>query len=233
MTEPLAFEAADLPDEGYERVARNVDFSIEPDGWVTIAPCGRHKFPRVAFMDTASGLVRPTTGSIRFMGEDWTRMTPDRQAECRGRIGRVFLRTEAWLSNLDVDENVTLRIRHRTGQSIEDLREEMTMLAHEIGLDGIPSGRPAMVDAETLQACQWVRALLGEPPLVLAEHPGDLLNTETRRLVTEVLERRRAKGLAVFFYAPSEDADEWHRTGTGNMRVLRYDPDTGTLSQSS
>src|SRR5438552_14935358 len=62
--------------------------------------------------DTAGGLVRPDEGKVLFLGRDFYRLLlPSRAAALRGQIGRVF-DGRAWVSNLDVDENVLLPHLH-------------------------------------------------------------------------------------------------------------------------
>ena len=45
---------------------------------------------RSLLADAAEGMVAPAQGMVKFLGEDWQTMTPDRTAQLRGRIGRVF-----------------------------------------------------------------------------------------------------------------------------------------------
>ena len=61
----------------------------------------------IPLADAAEGLVAPAQGMVTFLGEDWQTITADRAAQQRGKIGRVF-EGESWLSDLDVDRNITL-----------------------------------------------------------------------------------------------------------------------------
>jgi phospholipid/cholesterol/gamma-HCH transport system ATP-binding protein len=134
---------------------------------------------RVPLADAACGLVEPDSGEVRFMGEPWAQMRPFRSATQRGRIGRVF-QEGGWISNLDVDENVTLAQRHHTNRAIEQIEAEALSLAKVFGLSQLPHLRPPQVPRQDLRRWALVRALLGSPALLLLENPtggsfGDLL----------------------------------------------------------
>lgn len=123
-----------------------------------------------AIGDLICGLEAPERGTVEFKGRAWTDCGPDGQAAMRSRIGRVFF-DAAWLSNLDVDENVMLAARYHAIRPAQEAATEAEALARAFGLDGLPRGRPAWVDPADLQATQWVRAWLGRPELLLLEEP--------------------------------------------------------------
>lgn len=125
---------------------------------------------RIPFADVAEGIVDPDAGRVVFLGEDWRRMPPNRSAERRGKIGRVF-ETPAWISNLDVDENITLVQRHHTARPESEIVKEAEALVRRFGLEDLPRVRPAMVSRSDRRRAEWVRAFIGEPSLILLENP--------------------------------------------------------------
>ena len=74
---------------------------------------------RIPLADAAEGLVAPEQGTGTFLGEDWQTMAVDRVMHQRGKIGRVF-EGESWLSDLHVDQNITLAQRHQNQMRIVD-----------------------------------------------------------------------------------------------------------------
>src|SRR5580700_2750471 len=71
---------------------------------------------RLPLADATEGLASPSQGSVTFLGEDWQRMSADRAAAQRGKIGRLF-DDEGWISDLDVDQNIMLSQLHHTHRS--------------------------------------------------------------------------------------------------------------------
>src|SRR5688500_17693720 len=106
--------------------------------------------PRLPLADAAEGLVEPAEGSASFLGKDWRSVSPDESSALRGRIGRVF-DGQAWVSNLDVDENVVLAQHHHTRRKPAEVADEAAKLARQFGLPGLPSGRPTFTRAPDLQ----------------------------------------------------------------------------------
>lgn len=155
--------------------------------------------------DLSSGLVEPEAGAVLFDGQEWSTLSADAAAKARGRIGRVFERA-GWLSNLDVDENITLAQRYHTTRDPDKILNEARALADELGLGEIPQGRPAHVERDVLLRAQWVRALLGSPRLLLLERPGrDLPAPVVAPLVTAINKRREQHGVAVLWLTDSHE----------------------------
>lgn len=161
--------------------------------------------PITPLADVASGLVEPEAGAVLFEGKEWSVCTAEVAAALRGRIGRVFERA-GWLSNLDVDENITLAQRYHTKRDPAEILQEARALAEELGLGGIPAGRPAHVERDLLQRAQWIRALLGSPRLLLLERPGrDLPASELAPLIAAVNKRREQHGVAVLWLTDAHE----------------------------
>jgi len=120
--------------------------------------------------DLATGLLDPEEGRVLFQGEAWTAMPPEQVLQRRAQIGRVF-DGHGWISNLNVNENVTLAQRHHTRRPDVEILAEAEALARAFGLDELPKIRPALVAPQDLRRAEWVRAFLGQPLLVLLERP--------------------------------------------------------------
>lgn len=119
--------------------------------------------PRVgheSMPDIAMGLAAPSGGRVLVRGRQWSALPPGIASQWRGSIGRFF-GDRRWIHHLDVDENVTLRQRHHTADSLEAIAVESNRLAAAMGLaQGVPAVRPAGVDPRVLQRAACVRMLL-------------------------------------------------------------------------
>ena len=170
----------------------------------------------VPFFDLAEGLERPDSGVVEFLGEDWQSLSAFDQARRRGRIGRVF-EGQAWVSNLDVYENLVLAQRHHTARTESELREEAALLMREAGFATIPVGRTHLLRRHELQQAQWARAFMGRPALVLLdEAETDVPPDSVERLIAMVQERL-AQGTAIIW--STTDARIWqHEALKGSRR---------------
>lgn len=204
MNAVLEFSSVSLAERApYENGLRAVSFTLEPGDLLLVQlPEG---YPLSPLADVASGLVEPDEGVIRFLGKSWAEGYEADRASARGRIGRVFERA-GWLSNLDIDENITLAQRYHTRRDPAEILAEAQTLARELGLGEIPAGRPAHQDRAVLLAAQWVRALVAHPRLLLLERPvRDLPDADVESFVRAILRRREQDGLAVVWLTDSHE----------------------------
>jgi phospholipid/cholesterol/gamma-HCH transport system ATP-binding protein len=151
-----------------------------------------------AFADLCSGLIEPAAGAVRFLGHDWRTLPHDYANALRGRIGRGFS-IESWLPHLSLIENILLQQLHHTRRAETEILAEASALAGAFGLPGIPVSRPEDVPPFDLVRAALVRAFMGDPLLILLEHPlqgryGDLLDP-----LVNVIAGARQRGAAVLW----------------------------------
>ncbi len=215
MNAVLEFDSVSLAKRPpYEGDLRAVGFRLEPGDLLLVRlPEG---YPVSPLADVASGLVEPDEGVVRFLGKSWAAGNEADRASARGRIGRVFERA-GWLSNLDIDENITLAQRYHTRREPAEILAEAHALARELGSGDIPAGRPAHQDRAVLLAAQWVRALVARPRLLLLERPvRDLPDADVELFARAILRRRELDGLAVVWLT-----DDHERIGDSALRPTR------------
>jgi ABC-type branched-subunit amino acid transport system ATPase component len=153
---------------------------------------------RTLLADAAEGLVAPTQGVVTFLGEDWQTMTPDRVAQQRGRIGRLF-EGECWLSDLYVDQDITLAQQHHTRRARKEIEAEAIQLGQVFGLPGLPGGRSPSVPRQDLQKAACVRAFLGAPVLLLLENPAPGLYADLIAPLLKTVHAARQRGAALLW----------------------------------
>jgi phospholipid/cholesterol/gamma-HCH transport system ATP-binding protein len=180
----------------YETGLWNSSFEVRP-GELLLVRIERED-ERLPLADAAEGLVRPSEGSVMFLGEDWNGMTADYGAAQRGRVGRLF-EDEGWISDLDVDQNITLSQRHHTTRSEEDILDEALKLARVFGLPGLPRGRPASMRRWDLRKAACIRAFLGQPVLIIIEQPVRGVYADLMAPLLSAAKSARKRGAAVLW----------------------------------
>jgi len=153
---------------------------------------------RLPLADAAQGLVPPAQGSVMFLGEDWQRMSADRAATQRGKIGRLF-EDEGWISDLDVDENIMLAQRHHTSRSENELMDEALKLARVFGLPGLPRGRPGSMRRWDLRKAACIRTFLGQPAFIILEQPARGVYADLMAPLVSAAQSARKRGAAVLW----------------------------------
>ena len=209
MNEPvniLSFDDVTVePGADYEAGIARVNLQLAPGGLALVLL--EAELDRIPLADAAEGLVAPARGTLRFLGEDWQTMAADRVARQRGRIGRVF-EGDHWLSDLDVDQDITLAQRHHTRRTLEDIEEEAVRLCRVFGLPGLPGGRPSSLSRQDLQRAACARAFLGEPVLILLENPLPSICADVVPALAKTVHEARQRGAAVLW--TTNDLQVWN-----------------------
>ena len=160
--------------------------------------------------DVAQGLVEPIEGSVLFLGEPWSTRAEDAKLAARGRIGRVF-EEPGWLSELDMDDNITLSQRHHTRRPEPEIRDEAAELARRFSLPGLPQGKASDMRAADLRRAACVRAFLGQPELLLLARPTVGVYPDIMPALMASIRAARARGAAVLW--TTEDWEVWNDPG--------------------
>lgn len=182
---------------------QDTDLRIREGELVTVQIDAATRTREVASM--IQGLIAPSEGEVLFCDQDWLGGDYDRHFRMRSQIGRVF-EGQAWIENLNVDENVTLSCRHH-GWSEASIRESARFWVKRLEIEGLSRKRPAFVAPSTLQIHQWIRAFLGSPKLLLLERPLQFLSTAWLPKLIGAIDQLRSRGAAVLWFHSGTDLE--------------------------
>lgn len=172
-------------------VLRGVDLKVEPGESVAIV--GQSGTGKSTLLHLLGALDRPDRGSVVIGGTDLAAMGPEALAAFRNRtIGFVFQFQEL-LADFTALENVMVpgRIAGLAGRG---LRSKGEALLAEVGLNDRADHFPSQLSGGEQQRVALCRALLLEPPLLLADEPTGNLDPEIGDQVFELmvaLQKRR------------------------------------------
>jgi molybdate transport system ATP-binding protein len=156
----LALDFA-LPLRGFElTVALEVERTV-----ALVGPSGAGKS---SVLRVAAGLVRPERGFVRFAGDDWTALPPERRS-----VGLVF-QDYALFPHLDVRRNVAY-----AGEPDELL--DRLRIAH------LARAKPAELSGGERQRVALARALARRPKVLLLDEPLAALDAHTKAEVRHEL----------------------------------------------
>jgi putative ABC transport system ATP-binding protein len=163
---------------------RPISLSIAEGSLVAIVgPSGSGKS---TLLNLLGALDRPSSGKIRIAGEDLTAMDDDGRTKLRReKIGFVFQFFNL-LPTLTARENVQLPAK-LAGLRDRKTLERADVLLDRVGLTQRKGHRPDQLSGGEMQRVAVARALMMDPPLVLADEPTGNLDTLTGQEVLELL----------------------------------------------
>lgn len=184
------------PADPYHSPVRRVTLEVEEGALVVIQVEPGHQ--NSPFSDLAQGILRPGTGTVEFRGRSWSSLTDYEVVEARGKMGRVF-DEHAWISNIAMLDNILLASRYHSTDTDQMLIAEALQWCRRFGYKDIPRTRPSNVPLEQLKVCQWIRACMQSPRLLLLEHPERNVSSSAVNLLAEAVDDLRRTGAGVLW----------------------------------
>lgn len=138
-------------------------------------------------MNIMGTLDRPTSGEVRIGGENTTNMDKNSLAKLRNEtIGFIF-QFHYLLPEFSVMENVLMPYGIRKGGISKDARDRALELLDMMGLSSVAKNRATAISGGQQQRTAIARALINNPPLILADEPTGNLDSEATENTYRIL----------------------------------------------
>lgn len=137
----------------------------------------------------------PTRGTILINGVDITKLKPHQVAFLRRRIGIVFQDFKL-LPNKTVYENVAFAMEV-LGYSKKEIRNRVGRVLDIVGLLHKSNCYPTELSGGEQQRTSIARALVNNPPILIADEPTGNLDMATSWEIMEFIKKINARGTTV------------------------------------
>lgn len=137
----------------------------------------------------------PSKGRIVVAGRDVTRMRGGAVARLRRSIGVVF-QDFRLLPQKTVAENVSFAL-YVTGASRKEMRLRVPEMLELVGLQDRPTAYPHQLSGGEQQRVSIARALVHNPPILLADEPTGNLDPDTSWDIIQLLSRINLRGTTI------------------------------------
>jgi len=162
--------------------------SLTIEAGESVALVGPSGSGKTTLLSLIAGVLEPDQGSIQLAGKTLTAMGPrQRRGQRLAGMGMIFQSFEL-LDYLDVRDNILLQARLAPDVSITaELEHRARTIANELGLEDKWRRRVTALSQGERQRVAACRALLLDPPIVLADEPTGNLDPQNKQAVLDHL----------------------------------------------
>ncbi|MGH9136203.1 MAG: ATP-binding cassette domain-containing protein [Acidimicrobiales bacterium] len=194
------------------------ELTIEAESGELVLVLGPSGCGKTTLLSCLAGILSPTSGSIRFDGTEVTALEGAAQTAYRRQVGIVFQAFNL-VPSLTALENVCVPM-WAAGLSRRKARPLAAALLEQFDLGDRAGHRPGQLSGGQQQRLAVVRALVHEPPLVIADEPTANLDYVQAERVLGILRRLAQPGRTVVIATHDERilslADRVVRLKTGS-----------------
>jgi phospholipid/cholesterol/gamma-HCH transport system ATP-binding protein len=176
---------------GRRAVLEDVSFQVSTgEAFCILGKSGTGKSVTLKLM---IGLLPSDRGSIVIDGEELQALDRKSLLEVRKRIGFMF-QDGALFDSIPLGENLAFPLRRHTSKSEKAIREVVREKLSEVGLEKELNKMPADLSGGMRKRAGLARALVLDPPILLADEPGSgldpMTSSEIHGLLRELKERQ-------------------------------------------
>jgi putative ABC transport system ATP-binding protein len=184
------------------RAVSDLSFRIAPGEFVAIM--GESGAGKSTLLGILGAMNAPTTGRLNVDGIDVYALNQDRLADFRREyLGFVF-QSFHLIPYLSVIENVMLPLAVSRQDNSEKRRRAQEALAH-VGLDAKAARLPGEISGGEKERVAVARAIVNEPPVLLADEPTGNLDSGNSREIMRMFQRLNASGMTVIMVTHSAE----------------------------
>lgn len=148
-------------------------------------------------LNTLLGLLHPTSGSVRILGEDLHTISDVERTKLRQKTGVAF-QGGALFSSLSVLENIMLPLREHTQLDLNTMRIMARLKMQVVQLDGFENLMPAELSGGMIKRAAFARAIVMDPKILFCDEPSAGLDPVVASTIDDlILNLRDAMGMSI------------------------------------
>lgn len=170
----------------------------------SVSVMGHSGSGKSTMLSIIGALNPPTSGKIEIDGIDIYKLSQERLADFRREyLGFVFQQFQL-IPYLTAHENVMLPLT-TTKRSNREKKEMAEQVLERVGLKNKMNRLPNQMSGGEQERVAIARAIVNEPPLILADEPTGSLDSKTGDEIMELFQKLNQEGLTVLMVTHNPD----------------------------
>lgn len=168
------------------RIIKGMDLEVFPGEFVMIygpSGCGKS-----TFLNIMNGWEEPTEGEVLVFGEDLYKKSEDERAKMKHDKISLVHQSSNWVKALSVIENIYIPyiLAGRSKKAGYDRAIKLLQMLH---LDKYAHYKPMDLSGGQQQRVSFLRALINNPKIIMADEPTGNLDTSSSQVIMELFSK--------------------------------------------
>lgn len=176
-------------------VLKNIHFQISAGEFVAVM--GQSGCGKSTLLYCISGMDRPTSGEIRFDGQEMLALSYKETEKLRlQHMGFIFQKAN-FLKNLSIADNIVFPAFQLGRQHRGEIVKEAECLMERLGILAVADHDIRKVSGGQLQRAAICRAMINHPDILFGDEPTGALNSSATKEVMDILGQINRDGTTV------------------------------------
>lgn len=152
---------------------------------------------KTTMLNTLLGLVRPTSGYVRLLGQDLNAIDQVAQTKVRQKMGVAF-QGGALFTSMNVLQNIMLPLREHTTLDETTMQIMARLKMEVVNLSGFDNLMPSELSGGMIKRAAFARAIVMDPRVLFCDEPSAGLDPVVASAIDDlIINLRDAMGMSI------------------------------------
>ncbi|ATP38643.1 ABC transporter ATP-binding protein [Solibacillus sp. R5-41] len=176
-------------------VLKGIEFSVEEGEIVSIV--GKSGSGKSTLLQVLAGFLKPNSGSVLIRGTEMAQFSEKESAAFRLKHFGFIFQNFQLLPGQNVFENVELPLKLK-GINPSIRKQKVQQLLERVGLSEVADHYPNELSGGQQQRVSIARAMVTDPPVILADEPTGSLDMQTEQEILSLIQQLNSENMITF-----------------------------------